>query len=308
MKYSFLILFLVCWSTINAQKYEGTIGQLDVFLELDLDYKDHSASATYFYKSQLKNITLEGVYENENLQLQERFSDKEELKEYFNLIIKNDTISGTYQNDGQLLQVKLYKTEKNTHEYILQKLEFVRDSVSSFHNKEIVWITEKYSEKSLFRLGNGFKSSQRKFVNHKLDSIHTNYAIIGLECSWADFNVEIELVSDQYLSFSVYSSIYCGGAHPSHNTEGYNFDLINEQELHQITDLYPNLNHYNVLKEKYGDDTDVELECDYFTDNESTWEFYSWIMTDEGIVLTPSYPHAMTPCETGFLLTYKELE
>ncbi|MGJ8684214.1 MAG: hypothetical protein ACSHWW_06305, partial [Nonlabens sp.] len=251
---------------------------------------------------------LEGVYENENLQLQERFSDKEELKEYFNLIIKNDTISGTYQNDGQLLQVKLYKTEKNTHEYILQKLEFVRDSVSSFHNKEIVWITEKYSEKSLFRLGNGFKSSQRKFVNHKLDSIHTNYAIIGLECSWADFNVEIELVSDQYLSFSVYSSIYCGGAHPSHNTEGYNFDLINEQELHQITDLYPNLNHYNVLKEKYGDDTDVELECDYFTDNESTWEFYSWIMTDEGIVLTPSYPHAMTPCETGFLLTYKELE
>jgi len=308
MKNIIIIIFIIHINLAQAQAYEGTIGNHQIFLELDIDYNDNRATAYYFYKSQLKNIPLEGTNNSSELILFEQHSEKDEKKELFTLSIKDDTLSGTWQNNDQSLNVQLTKTTKQFDDYKLQHLEFVRDSISTHNKKELVWFTEKHSKKALFRVGNGFTESQRKFVNLKLDSIHTNYATIGLECGWADFNVEIELVSNQYISFSEYSSIYCGGAHPSHNTTSYNFDLKNNRQLDKLTDLYPNLNHYKLLENKYGNDTDLQDECEYFSDSEYRWEFYSWVMTKDGVTITPSYPHALTPCETGFSLTYEELQ
>ena len=293
---------------INAQTYEGTIGKHNIFLELDLDYNDNRVTAFYFYKSQLKNIILEGTYHDSKLSLFEKHSKIEEGKELFTLTIENNKISGTWQNKDRLFKVELNETSKNIEEYKLNKLKFIRDSITNHDEKELVWFTEKHSKKLLFRLGNGFTKPEREFMNPKLDSIHTTYATIGLECSWADIIIEIELISNQYISFSEYSSIYCGGAHPNHNISGYNFDLTNKLELDKLTDIYPTLNHYQLLKNKYDNDDDLQIECEYFTDNEELWEYYSWVLTKDGVTITPSYPHAMTPCETEFYLAYKELK
>ncbi|WP_298545035.1 hypothetical protein [uncultured Aquimarina sp.] len=305
MKY--YILFIFCSISIQAQTYEGTIGKHRIFLELDIDYNDDRATAFYFYKSQLQNIQLEGSFSNNELVLFEKFSDIKEQKELFTLIINKDTIAGTWKNKGKTLQVDLNKTTKKIDDYKLMNLEYARDSITIHNTKELVWFTEKYSKKSLFRLGNGFTSSEREFMNPKLDTIHANYATIGLDCGWADINIEMELISNQYISFTEYSSIYCGGAHPNHNMVGYNFDFKNKKQLDRITDLYPNLDHFQLLKRKYENDTDFDDECGYFTDGEWIWEYYSWVLTKNGITITPSYPHAMTPCEIGFPLTYKEL-
>ncbi|WP_430400280.1 hypothetical protein [Flavobacterium sp.] len=307
MKYIFIIIFFINSVYSQAQTYEGKIGKHPIFLELDMDYDDNRVTAFYFYKSQLKNINLEGTYDNSEITLFEKFSIKEEKKELFLLSIKNNKIVGTWQNKGKELNVKLRPTTTNFEEFKLLKLEFIRDSIATYDKKELVWFTEKYSKKTLFRLGNGFTNSQREFLNQKLDSIHTNYAIIGLECDWADINTEIELVSNQYISFSEYSNIYCGGAHPSYNTLGYNFDYKNNLQLHKLTDIYPTLNHYQLLKEKYDNDSEQQVECEYFTQGEELWEYSSWVLTKEGVTITPSFPHAMTPCETGFPLTYDEL-
>lgn len=305
MKYFILIVF--CSLSIQAQTYEGTIGKHQIFLELDTDHNDSSATAFYFYKPYLKNIQLEGSFSNNKLILFEKFSDIKEEKELFTLSVSKDTITGTWKNNGHTLQVGLHKTAKNLDTYKLTNLGYVRDSITVHDTKELVWLTEKHSKKSLFRLGNGFTKPEREFMNPKLDTIHTRYATIGLDCDWADINIKIELVSDQYLSFSEYSSIYCGGAHPNHNTTGHNFDYKNKRKLDRITDIYPNLDHFQVLKRKYASDTDLDKECDYFTDGEAYWEYYSWVLTKEGITITPSYPHVMTPCETGFILTHDEL-
>ena len=293
---------------INAQTYEGTIGKHNIFLELDLDYNDNRVTAFYFYKSQLKNIILEGTYHDSKLSLFEKHSKIEEGKELFTLTIENNKISGTWQNKDRLFKVELNETSKNIEEYKLNKLKFIRDSITNHDEKELVWFTEKHSKKLLFRLGNGFTKPEREFMNPKLDSIHTTYATIGLECSWADIIIEIELISNQYISFSEYSSIYCGGAHPNHNISGYNFDLKNKLELDKLTDIYPTLNHYQLLKNKYDNDDDLQIECEYFTDNEELWEYYSWVLTKDGVTITPSYPHAMTPCQTEFYLAHKELK
>lgn len=291
-----------------AQTYEGTIGKHDIFLELDTVYDDGSVTAFYFYKSQLKNITLEGTYKNSELTLFEKFSDEVDKTELFVLSVNEDVISGTWQNNTDELAVEFTKTTKSIDEFRLMNLEFIRDSITRHNKKELVWFTEKHSKKVLFRVGNGFAKSAREFMNQKLDSIHTINATIGLECGWADINIEIELISNQYISFSEFSSIYCGGAHPSHNSLGYNFDYKNKLQLDKLTDIYPNLNHFKLLKNKYEKDSDSDDACAYFTEGEQLWDFYSWVLTPKGVTITPSYPHAMTPCEIGFPLTYEELQ
>ncbi|QWX83612.1 hypothetical protein H0I23_14310 [Cellulophaga sp. HaHaR_3_176] len=307
MKYYLAVIFLICSIHIHAQTYEGKIGEHPIFLELDIDYDDGLATAFYFYKSQLQNIPLEGSHDTSELILFEKFSDKEEQKELFTLTKNTNKISGTWQNNGRLLNVDLTKTTKTIDEYKLSQLGFIRDSVTTTNAKELVWLTEKHSKKTLFRLGNGFTKLEREFMNPKLDSIHIYNAVIGLDCSWADINIEIELVSDQYISFTEYSSIYCGGAHPNYNTIGFNFDLKNKVQLYKLTDIYPNLNHYQVLKQKYENDTDLDNECEYFLNDGERFEYCTWVLTKKGVTITPSFPHAMTPCETGFPLTYDEL-
>ena len=306
-KFIFLLLGLICMTQANAQTYEGTIGRYQIYLDLDLDYNDNRVVASYFYNSQLKNILLEGTYDGKTLILHEQYSSIEEANELFTLSIEDDKITGIWKSKYSPLPVELTKTNKSLEDVKAKKLTFVRDSITTYNAKELVWFKEKYSEKMLFRLGNGFTKSERDFVNPKLDAIHLEFATIGLECSSADISVVVELVSNEYLSFSEYSSIYCGGAHPSYNKSSYNFDLKNKKQLGPLTDLYPVLNHYELLKSKYENDTDLQEECEYFA-GEYVWEYYSWYLTKDGVTITPQFPHALTPCEEGFPLTYEELQ
>jgi hypothetical protein len=103
-------------------------------------------------------------------------------------------------------------------------------------------------------------------------------------------------------------TIDSGGAHPSHETMGYNFDYKNKIQLVDVSEVYPNINYYKLLKKKYGDDTSLQNECKYFTEGQQRWEYYSWVLTKEGITITPSSPHPMAPCDIGFMLTHKELQ
>ena len=304
MKYYVLLLFFVGFSFVNAQTYEGSIGKYPIYLELDVDYEDDNATAFYFYKSQLKQIDLKGTYKDSKLEI---FTNDDDDIESFSLVLDDDKITGVWQKGNRQLNVKLKKGNTNLETFKRQTLAFVRDSITTHHNKSLVWLTEVHSKKISFRLGNGFNKSQREFVNKILDSIHTKNAIIALECNWADFRPEIELVSNQYLSFSETYELYCGGAHPNYGVQGYNFDLKNLKQLKLLTDLYPKLNHFELLKNKYQNDKDLQSECEYF-DDKSHWDYYSWIITEKGLVVAPSYPHAMTPCEDGFVLTFKEIQ
>jgi hypothetical protein len=74
--------------------------------------------------------------------------------------------------------------------------------------------------------------------------------------------------------------------------------------------ILANINCYFTLAMvlKYENDTDLQPECEYFTDNGSQWEYYTWVFTPTGISITTYLPHVMTPCKTGFPLTYEELK
>ncbi|WP_132724765.1 hypothetical protein [Tenacibaculum sp. M341] len=310
MKHYLFLIVVICFCfATNAQNYKGVIGKHEIFMSLEIDAENGDILyAYYFYNSQLKNIFLEGTNESSNLTLYETYSDVEDEKELFKLKMKDDVITGSWTNNGEILPVLLTKTTTDLNSYRLSKTTFIRDSISTHHNKELVWFTEKYSKTHLFRLGNGFSKAEREFLNPVLDSIHTKYAGFEFECNSLSLSIEVALISKKYISFTEYSSIDCGGAHPTHRTIGYNFDLKNKRVLDRLTDVYPGIDHYKLLKNKYSNDADLEVECEYFTDNSDYWKYYTWVFTNNGVDITPSYPHAMTPCETAFPITYKEIQ
>lgn len=306
MKHCIVLLFfsMLCYS----QSYKGAIGDYEIFMEIDKDYDNKFVSAFYFYDPQLQNIPLEGNYDFPNLILFEKYSAQNDPKELFNLKFAGFGLDGTWQNGDEILDVYLKKTAEDFEEYKSNRIEFIRDSVSVFDNKELVWFTEKYSQESLFRLGNGFPKNDREFFNGILDSIHLKKALISLECESADFNVEVKLVSDKYISFSEWYSIFCGGAHPNHGVVGYNLDLHENKVLDKLEEVFPKLDFYSLLKNKYKEEFQEEIDCDYFGKNNiDIWDYSTWVLTKEGIEITPSFPHVLGPCEIPFLLEYMEI-
>jgi len=311
MKHHFINILITLFSlSIFAQNYEGTIGKNSIFIEIDTDYNDNGVRGFYFYKSQLKNINLEGRKEGNTIILYLEYGDEKDKIELFNLKISENKFLGTWQNKGKKLPVELTLTTQNSQKYKQQQFRFNRDSVVAYNKKELVWFTEKYSNKSLFRLGNGFTKAQRNFLNPKLDSIHFRHAEMELECGVDNLSIDVKSVTNNYISILESYSIYCSGAaHPNYGQVSYNFDIKKNVQLKKITALFPDLDYYAKLKNKYKDDSDFQEECEYFTDNYTdVWDYCSWYLTEQGLTIIPQYPHAMTPCEEEFMLTHEEIK
>ena len=173
----------------------------------------------------------------------------------------------------------------------------------------MVWFHEKYSKLPLFRLGNGFTKEQRAVFNPILDAIHLTDAKDNLDCSsWFEISYDINLVNNKFISYLKYYSVYCGGAHPSHGNVGYTFNLETLEVVKNIETLYPNVDFFQKLKSKYQEsENDVQdEECETFVDD-SYWQYKTWNLTSEGVLLIPSYPHVLGPCEESYFLSYSEL-
>jgi len=303
----FLVFILIFFSLSSfSQTYKGTIGKYPIYLYIEA-YDDGTIDySSYFYESTLQDIPLSGEIKNSKIFMYDRWSSLETFEELFTLEKHEDKLVGIWIKDDKVLEVNLIEVDIDTDSLKYNRLKLERDSVENYGNKQLVWFTEKYSKKSLFRLGNGFTKRQREFLNPKLDTLQYNYALTGLECS-AEYWIETELINDTMISFYEYSDIYCGGAHPSLGIVTYNFDIKNLKILEDLNEIYPKLNIFKVLKNKYQDDDDLQDECEYFTDK-SRWDYYNWLYTKEGIEIIPYFPHVLTPCKIPFLLTYKELK
>lgn len=311
MKHYFISMLIAFFSLgIFAQSYEGTIGSNPIFIEIDTDYNDNGVRGLYFYKSQLKNINLEGRKKGNIIILYLEYGDEKDNIELFTLKINENKLFGTWQDKAKNLPVALTLAKQNSQKYKQQNFSFNRDSVVTYNKKELVWFTEKYSKKSLFRLGNGFTKTQRNFLNPKLDSIHFRHAEMELECGVDQLSIDVKSISSNYVSILESYSIYCSGAaHPNYGQVSYNFDIKKNVELQKITAIFPNLDYYTKLKNKYKDNSEYQEECEYFNDNhKDVWEYCSWFLTKQGVTIIPQYPHAMTPCEEEFMLTYEEIK
>lgn len=291
-----------------SQNYEGTIGPYPIYFQLDPSFSDQFR-ASYFYKSQLKNIKLEGDSSGNEILLWEKYSSMSSSNEIFELQIQGPNLIGKWKSKNNTFDVKLFPSQLDFDKLKEEQIQYLRDSIQKFATKEIVWFSEKYSKTSLFRLGNGFSKKQREFINPQLDSLQKFISLVYLECDYLSSDMEIKLISDEYLCFMHTYSVFCGGAHLGHSLETFNFNLKNLSRINSLEEIYPNNKFLELLKIKYQDNEEYEKECDYFSDLKSDhWIYMNWVLSEKGIYLIPSFPHAMTPGREPFLLLYQEIE
>jgi hypothetical protein len=359
MKKTLSILVLVFIQVaIYATSYclQGTIGKYPIYMSFEeYDTDDEITDVRYFYTSSLKDIVLSVNLKNKNYIFT---FDKEKIEltktsassfegKWTNLIstkslpisLKNvniDTIKNPFDN---LAMVKKMK-EELPYDYI--KTSFIklnRDSTQVYKNKSFVWLNESHCKMSFFRLANGFSKQTLALINPKLDEIHINEILAQLSCSsqWEynnkgesiEYSVDISYLTENLLGFQIFSSWFCGGAHPDFGTQGYLLDLNNAQsyELEDVvifdksatTREKGGFDAYSDYKLIYFAPTIVKLmkeehhfekptdenDCDY-TDEEN-WDFVSWCMTESGIEFTPYFPRASRNCEEAFLIPFEKL-
>ena len=301
----FSIFFGIAYQT-SAQNYEGQIDQYPIYFQV-YNWDSEYFEAVYFYKNQLKNIHLSGEIKNGEIKLKSLFHHSD-TEEYFQLHQELNTLTGIWKKGNKTLNVELYETNTEFEKLKQSKMEFVRGKTETFGEKEIVWITEKHAQLSWFRLGNGFTQAQREYLNPILDKLQKEDALMGLDCYDFVQSIELVLATEEMLSFKLSTSSYCGGAHPNHTLQTFNFDIVNQLQIKSLDLLYPHFDFYELVRNKYLDDDELEKECDFFSEwFKENWEYVDWVLTPKGIEFTPDYPHVGTPCEIPLMLNYEEI-
>ena len=354
-----LIYFILFYSSLSfgQQSYflEGLLGKSKIFLTI-VEYKsDNEISATYFYQNALKDINMEGNRKNNSYKFAFKDYNNNHFFEKFELIKQsNGNFKGAWiSNSGkkillQLTPVNFSKFKSNSvaskeHSLNVIKthfLDFKQDSISTYQGKELVWYSEKHCKSHFFRLGNYFSEKSKSMVNPILNKIHIDNTLAQLNCSSSfdynsgdaiEYDVSVQYLTTDLIGFKVFSSWFCGGAHPDFGLQGYLLDLNNGKNysIDEIlafdtsvttekkggfdafskyrTDFFaPKLFELINQTEHFVKPTpDSDDNCDY-TDLDS-WNFVSWNFTEKGIEFTPYFYRAARNCEEPFLVTFEKI-
>ncbi|WP_232727113.1 hypothetical protein [Flavobacterium sp. 1] len=319
--------------------------------------EEPNTNAIYFYQNSLKDINLEGTKKNNVFTLV--FKHQDTIHEKFVITkVDNTNFEGTWSNaQGKSFPVKLSPIDFSNYKSTLPKdyyedeelnliklkfLEFKKQKVTIYKNKEIIWYTEKHCDAPFFRLGDTFSEKSKNSVNPVLEKTHIKNTIRQLNCSsdWyyntggnISFDTDFTFLNNNLLGFKISSDWYCGGAYPDNGTKGYLIDLNTGKnyEIDNIiafdksvtTEKESNFDSWVKYRQKYfapklyaiinneqhfikPKDTD-EDSCD-MTNLDIWWGDETWIYTEKGIEFTPSFPHVSRACTESFLVTFEKLK
>lgn len=292
-----LISFGIC-----AQTYQGTLGKHPIMLETH----EYGASS-YIYQRHFKRIFLRGSVRDVQVKLATQSYDKDAKTEQFILKKQANRLDGYWHYGQTTLPVKLIETDQQIGDYQKAHRQWQTIGQQHFGSLTLNQVREQHTGFTFFRLGKGFSKAQRDFLNPILTKAQEGYVAAYEECEEPNFWPEISLVNEHYLSYSVGYDIYCGGAHPSHGQEMFVYDLKARKQVKKISELYPNVDYLALLKAKYGADLEGQPECVYFENGDDHWKYAQWRLTAKGIVIIPSFAHALAPCEVPVKLSFDEL-
>lgn len=381
MRIRILFIFIFSSFTVLASKQyalQGTVGKAKIcmkFEDFTMDYPDDEpriVDVRYFYHSSLKDIVLEG-FRNKNTFVFYFDKDDNSFKEKFTLTkASNGSFSGTWENGkGKKLAVNLAPiTLQNTHPYkhigLVEKyrttdpyeyvrsgfLTFKEDSLTRFEGKTLRWVHEQHGYTYGFYLGSDFDPAIRERINPRLEEILFQNAMDQLSCSSGfdyssggniEYTVTPNFLDKNLLSFTVWFSYYCGGAHPDFGKSGYLFDLNNGKnyDLEDLLVFDPSavkyqengdsesFSKYTAYRTNYfapkiielllatkqiypaepESDPDEPEDCNDLYLQPDSWTFASWEFTAKGIVFYPSVFRAARACETeGFMISFEKLK
>lgn len=351
IKWSLLLVSLLT-SQVQAAPLllQGSIGSAAVVMELDIS-ADGQVDGRYFYRKYHRDIALNGSRQQdgslalgENLQYDEQRSD-------LTLRPQGKGWQGQWQGPkarqplpvvlSPLLPAQLTSSrdpalqpfrQSSPYDYErMAALQLVAGKVQRFQGYTLQWWREPVSGISFFRLQDGFDAATLQRLNLRLAqrqwqevADYSACQLGGRRSAGSDFEQTVtpRLLNHQLLSVSVFTSYYCGGAHPDFGDNPLNLDVATGRELQLEDLLWLGKGKPQLAYRANGDRADYQYEekvlapwlqrqftrlhpdefksggddrCDYNTP--WVWQFVSWYATPKGLYLGPSFERASRNCE-----------
>ncbi|HKT28389.1 hypothetical protein [Dyella sp.] len=367
------VVFALCagctWLAVAMAKegaavYTGTLGTQPIVMEIDTD-KDGHIDGRYFYTKYHRDLPLGGSMQNPNgMHMSEgQDDDASKLPQIDLTRAASGNWSGTWRSpkgktlalalqpaklpapavgsDGYLQ--KLYASD--LYEYLrLSGLTLQKDRKETFMGHTLQWWVEPQSKIALFEILDGYPDAQRQKINDALRARQWSEVSAFHACmlgnsrlGGGDYEQTVtpQLLSPNAISISVFTSYYCGGAHPDFGDAPINLDAHTAQVLtledvlwvgkgkpfHYIEDTgndgsasdgqanAVSFDEYSKYRSTYLAPwlaqqltalypTNIkDDDCDY--GDPSVWDFPSWHLTPKGISFTPSFARAMRVCEAN---------
>jgi hypothetical protein len=223
---------------------------------------------------------------------------------------------------------------KEPYEYLRFAVPLAAGKSAQFNGKPVRWWIELKSKILFFRL-----PQQSKAVNDALTDEHYLMASNALQCPNDSqegflFDPKIVLYSKRILSMTGPVSYDCGGAHPDGYSENLTLDLqsgkvLNLEDVYRFVPVPQGLNMQTqepfelfssftlaraavlrdlILHEHKSFTAGTDPSCVEVYEPVDVFQFITWYLTPEGLVVQPSLPHVAAACEKDFLLPYPKLK
>lgn len=354
-KLTSVFLFLLYFGQAYGQthSFSGSIGKYPIYLQINIAGSD--VSGYYFYKNKLIDLPLTGSFKSGLITL--KSSDEYVVEvtdpEIFKFKWPNKAPVGTWANKGKILDLKLLPltqketgSSKCTNQYFVKenpeinnlnnqlkkvkvglfKLKEV-NTVQTINHIKIRHFEEVNTKIALFRIDSGLVAEKQKDANLYLEYLQVSEFLASLECAaystyGSDYGYSVSDInlSNDLISFSVFASFYCGGAHPDESNYGITYDLNTHRRIESSDFLIPGketiyeervyayLAKNNPEYFSENNDSDV-MECQYFQRELWTADC-DFVFTSKGLKLLPSFAHYMAPCldPEWAVIPYSELK
>jgi hypothetical protein len=359
------ILFLFFAFLSHAQDattllLEGTIGKARIMMELTLNGSD--IWGQYYYKKHKKTIELEGKYlSDKSIELvYEHWGNKEvfTLKDIGN---ENTIIyTGTWQQSIETengttvsapLAVKLtmadvskipvqntYVKHANLSDYNYSRLadiKLVQDSVQKINAEfSVTWLRDTITGFAFIRVNKNASVKGIDSLNYFLETLQFSEILSYLDCNGSEYTSGMNgvYIRGHMMSFSIFNSYECGGAHPDFGSTGYTFNMETGKQM-LLTDFlffgkteadYSSKDSYklgsdvmgpNIVKllnklypEEMKKPEDEDDPCDYSSSD--VWDYSPWYLTENGLYLYPYFYRYARCCDGAefSVIPYKTLE
>lgn len=344
----------------NIQVLEGLLGRMPIVVELRQD--EDRVEGRYFYRKHLLDLPLEGSVTAGGLQLQEGYERFGEPRAELTLKpAANGGWKGEWNSpQGRRFVVQLGEVQLEAlpagadafwvELYEREPYEFIRLLASSERQalreetvlgRRLQWRRDEVSGVELFELLDGYTPAQREKINLRLRERFWQEVMAFHQCqlggsgmgSEFDQHVTPHLFGQQAISLSLFTSYFCGGAHPDFGDAPLTIEIDSGKELTLEEVLW--IGDGKPFRYDYRDDSanperndtdfstyaryrreqlapwlveqftrlypeqmqpgETDDDCDY--SDAEIWRFPSWYLTDQGIYLGPSFARVARACE-----------
>jgi len=345
-----LLLGLALGAEAAPQLLQGHIGNAAVVMELTIE-PDGQVDGRYFYRRYHRDLALSGKRQADgSLQLGENLH-YDEVRSDLTLHPQNGGWVGEWHGPkaAKALAVSLspYAREqwpassdsalhpvrqRSGYDYVrMVDLPLKAGKRERVQGHTLQWWAEPVSKIRLFRVLDGYPEASLQRLNQQLAerqwqevASYFDCQLGGVRAAGADFEQTItpRLLGSKLFSVSIFTSYYCGGAHPDFADNPLNLEVGSGRELQREDLLWLGKGKPLLARKPGGERTDFQYEENvqapwlahtmarlYPTDSQpgqdddcnyrdpQVWQFVSWYATPQGLYLGPSFARVARACE-----------